>query len=188
VRFAVVFAAAFLAACSQSGSAGFVAQTSAGSLAVARGGSVQLHGYPAEVSFDVAGKAGQLQIPAQLGVPPNDSVRATTGTKPQAGMPPVPLVPAATIQLVYAAVYFTHSTKTSHGLGMLYELPASVNPKSGSFYLASYDAKKKSWNTSYAKPLRTTSRDVSISPTGGAVTYQANAANGIALYQIATKP
>jgi hypothetical protein len=150
--------------------------------------SVTLHGPAANVPYTVKKKPGRIEVPAQISVPPGDSVRLTAGSKPQAGMPTVPLVPAATNQFVYTAVYFSKITRTQHGLALAYLLPAKVNPKVGTFYLAAFDRKTKTWNSNYATPIHATSREISMAPTGGAVTYPANTAIGIALYRISTSP
>ena len=175
-----------LAGCTPVASGSFLTSAPAFSPAFTSG-SVSLRGPQANVRYQIGNQTGAIVVPAQISVPPGDSVRLTAGSKPQAGMPSVPLVPAATTQFVYTAIYFTKATKTGHGLALHFALPPHVDPKVGTYFLAAFDRKRGTWNSEYATPIQATSHDISMAPNGGAVTYPANTAIGIALYRISSK-
>jgi hypothetical protein len=146
---------------------------------------VLLRGPATRLSFSSQGDAGTILVPKQIGVLANDHANVVAGPSPQASMPPIPLVPGPfyTRPIVYTAVTFTKRTTMQHRPGLTFDLPPSIDPNFGTFFLAFYGT-SGGWDT-LASTHGSSGQTIAFVPAGAQATYQATIPYGIALYQLA---
>jgi hypothetical protein len=144
-----------------------------------------LTGAPVSLPFVSQRRRGDILVPSQIDVEAGDYASVTAGPKPQASMRPIPLVPGPfyTRTIVYTAVYFSMTTKTSRSLGLSFALPSGVNADFGTFYLAAYDPSGH-WNN-VASTHGANAGTIVFPPAGDATSYAAVLPHGVALYQLA---
>ncbi|HTA39582.1 MAG TPA: Ig-like domain-containing protein [Candidatus Acidoferrales bacterium] len=145
---------------------------------------VLLRGHPIDLSFSSQGDAGALLVPKQIDVPANDYATVAAGPSPQAGMPPIPRVPAPfyTRPILYTAVTFSKRTTMQHLLGLTFALPDSIDPNFGTFFLAVYNG--HGWSN-VASRKGASGQTITFVPAGAMTTYAATAPHGVALWQLA---
>jgi hypothetical protein len=143
-----------------------------------------LTGAATELPFVSQGQAGAILVPTQIDVPPSDYAVVIAGPSPQASMPPIPLVPGPyfTRTIVYTAVTFTRLTTTQRQLGLRFDLPKSIDPNFGTFYLAAYHV-HGSWRNVGSTHVAS-GQEVEFSPAAPMTRYAAIAPHGVALYQL----
>ena len=145
---------------------------------------VLLHGPATDLTFSSQRDLGAIFVPPQIDVPANDYANVVAGPSPQASMHPIPDVPGPfyTRPIVYTAVTFTQRTAMQHLLGLAFNLPNSIDPNFGTFFLAVYNA-RGGWDT-IASTHRASGQTITFAPAGRKTTYSAITPHGTALYQL----
>jgi hypothetical protein len=145
---------------------------------------VLLTGAAIKLPFVSQGQAGAILVPPQIHIGANDFANVVAGPSPQASMPAIPLVPGPfyTRPIVYTAVTFTQRTTMEHLLGLTFDLPSSIDPDFGTFFLAVYEG--HGWD-SIASTHGAAGQTIAFAAAGKPTTYSASAPHGVALYQLA---